>query len=195
MRQNFVLLSVRNRSYVVAGIMMAITAAILLIGVLYYAWCHSDGWSWAYWHIPLNMPDPALQQANSQDSSEEATSLSKDRDESESSLQQQNDDMPKQYSSVNGVSSEEDVAHSYSQFNSQNNGAVSENGALRFRSSAAKQTNLCTEGVENPKETLIQKDTKDALENASVFERGDHNTTQQSANVLKTNNCDSGKNG
>ncbi|GFO20590.1 hypothetical protein PoB_004709500 [Plakobranchus ocellatus] len=42
------LLSVRNRSYVAAGIMVAVTMAVLAAGSLYYAWCHHDGWSISY---------------------------------------------------------------------------------------------------------------------------------------------------
>ena len=39
------LLSVRNRSYVAAGIMCIITMAVLVGGSLYFALCHHEGWS------------------------------------------------------------------------------------------------------------------------------------------------------
>ncbi|GFS21562.1 hypothetical protein ElyMa_001596500 [Elysia marginata] len=42
------LLSVRNRSYVAAGIMVIATMAVLVGGSLYFAWCHHDGWSLTY---------------------------------------------------------------------------------------------------------------------------------------------------
>ncbi|CAG5127759.1 unnamed protein product [Candidula unifasciata] len=42
-RESFVL-SVRNRSYVAAGIMVAITTAILVAGAVYFSWCHQDAW-------------------------------------------------------------------------------------------------------------------------------------------------------
>ncbi|RUS89633.1 hypothetical protein EGW08_002651 [Elysia chlorotica] len=42
------LLSVRNRSYAAAGIMVIATMAVLLGGSLYFAWCHHDGWSLSY---------------------------------------------------------------------------------------------------------------------------------------------------
>ncbi|CAL1532073.1 unnamed protein product [Lymnaea stagnalis] len=44
-RESFVL-SVRNQSYVMAGVMVAATTAILIAGVLYYAWCHHDAWNY-----------------------------------------------------------------------------------------------------------------------------------------------------
>jgi len=50
------LLSVRNRSYVVSGVLMAITAAILMVGVVYCYWCTNDSWSWAYHMQPMDLP-------------------------------------------------------------------------------------------------------------------------------------------
>lgn len=44
-RESFVL-SVRNRSYVAAGVMVAITTAILIAGAVYFTWCHQDAWSY-----------------------------------------------------------------------------------------------------------------------------------------------------
>lgn len=44
-RESFVL-SVRNQSYIMAGVMVAVTTAILIAGVLYYAWCHQDAWNY-----------------------------------------------------------------------------------------------------------------------------------------------------
>jgi len=51
------LLSVRNRSYVVSGIAMAVTAAILMMGVAYCYCCTNDSWSWAYHLQPLHLAD------------------------------------------------------------------------------------------------------------------------------------------
>ncbi|XP_005099326.1 uncharacterized protein LOC101854258 [Aplysia californica] len=56
-RQSFVL-SVRNRSYVAAGVMVAITTAILVAGAVYYSWCHQD--AWAYYVPPLNESEDPL---------------------------------------------------------------------------------------------------------------------------------------
>ncbi|BFZ08830.1 hypothetical protein BsWGS_11869 [Bradybaena similaris] len=44
-QESFVL-SVRNRSYVAAGVMVAITTAILVVGAVYYTWCHQDAGSY-----------------------------------------------------------------------------------------------------------------------------------------------------
>ncbi|KAH9507908.1 hypothetical protein Btru_053192 [Bulinus truncatus] len=49
-KESFVL-SVRNKSYIAAGIMVAMTTAVLIAGALYYAWCHQDNWN--YCIVPL----------------------------------------------------------------------------------------------------------------------------------------------
>ncbi|KAK0052341.1 hypothetical protein Bpfe_018171 [Biomphalaria pfeifferi] len=41
------LLSVRNKSYIAAGVLVATTTAVLIAGALYYAWCHQDTWNYS----------------------------------------------------------------------------------------------------------------------------------------------------